>query len=382
MRIPDRGPIQGHALLRVAWFTLLVLSLTGAARAETRRTVVVLLPATKNHEAIPNEAMLRFVDNLNWQLSELGLSLVTTTAPSRFDVFHYASIAKHESNRIDAMLSIWVIVDADRAVLYLYDVRDHALRARTLSISRSPLVAAEELAIIARSAITARLEGNTSEMAEVPLPIEPTTAPPTEPRTLPAPVPTTAPPTEHPRPTVAPGPRKITVGLRTSVFVGFPVDGAGLWPGIGPTLILGLDRLRFGLGYGFYPETELRSDNAVLALRRHPIEGSFGYVLHEGALGAIVETYGQLDRMNRVTLSTRAPFETVPPTHRWLTSFGLRGRGELPLSDAFALNVALGIEWLTRPVYFETSFDGQRKIIGQLSPIRPTCDFGLLWHFR
>lgn len=373
-RISDRGPTWGQALLRIAWFTLLVLSLTGFARAETRRTVLVLLPASKDGDSTANGAMFRFVDNLSWQLSELGLSLVTTSAPSHFDLFHYASVAKHESTRVDARLSIWVLVDAERAVLYLYDVSDHALRARTISISRSPLVAAEELAIIARSAITARLEGNPSEMAEVRLPTEPTT--------LPAKIPKASPPTELRRTAAVPAPLTLTFGLRTSVLVGFPVAGTGLWPGLGPTLILGLGRLRLGLGYGFYPETELRSDNAVIALRRHPIEGSLGLVLHEGSLDALAEAYGQIDRMNRVTVSTMAPFETTHPSHQWLTSLGLRGRGELPLSDAFAISLALGIEWLTRPVYFETSFDGERKKIGQLSQFRPACDFGLRWHFR
>ena len=296
--------------------------------------------------------MQQFVDNLRWQLGQLDLSIYTTVAPRRFDLLEYASIAKNEAANDNALLSVWVVVSKERAVLYLYDAKKQSLRARTWSPSNSPLVAAEELAIITRSAIVARLEGDSEAMAEIPLPTN------DSPRAT-SPAPTSRPTAPPPRP--PPTHTKLAFGLRASVLSGFPVENRGLWPGAGLSAWLWVERFRVGLGYGFYPETTLRTDQTVIALRRHPLEINIGYELYRGKVLALAEAFTTFDRLHRTTLDAPEPLEVTTQSRRWLTSLGLRGRGELPLGGPIALSFALGAEWVTNAYDFETSFDGKRK---------------------
>lgn len=341
------------------------------AKPAYKSQVVLLLPPGEGSETS------RFADNLKWQLDELGLGLVTSETELPFELERYVSLAKTLLADKQATMALWVVGDREQVVMYLFDLKDQTLRERPMSTNASPFVAAEELAIMARSAIVAHLEGKATEPPEKPHP--PTIA------NLRKDAPIAA-PNNVPSPTVgAPQPEERSpwrFALRGGFETTAALKGEGLQPAIKVAVHAGYRRFYAELGYSLYGATTLRSNWAEIALYRHPAELNLGYAVYQSRSWVAAECFSTLDRWRRETKFTTEPLAPTEQTRSWVASLGLRLRGAAPLTSTLAATFGAGATYVLNPQRFETALADHHENLGQLARFYPALDANLIWYFN
>jgi hypothetical protein len=357
------------------WLSVLLCSgfaLPCAAKPANKSQVVLLIPPDLGPQTSP-----QFADNLKWQLDELGLELESTRTEQPFELDRYVALAEALLTEKQATMALWVVRDRERVVMYLYDLKKQAVRERPLSTNDSPVVAAEELAIIARSAILAHLEGMVSDAPE-PLP----EAAPAEPQPS---RPTTArheaPPREHPSP-AANEPSVWQFALRGGFETTAPLEAEGLEPAVKIATTVGYRRLYAELGYAFYAGSTLRSNWATIELHRHPAELNLGYAFYQRQSWVAAELFSTLDSWRRKTTSVTEPLAQTAQTRHWVSAIGLRLRGTAPLTSTLAATFAAGGYCVLNPQRFEAARADDRETLGQMARFAPALDVDLIWYLN
>ena len=348
-----------------------------AAPSTAQNEVAPPLPAAQSRvvvliqSASPDALGLDFLPNLRWQLSELVLTLSERTAPEFFELIDYVSEAQKVSSTSETFLVAWITRKQSHINVYLYDPKGPHLYAREVAVSESPAAASEELALILRSAIQARLDGGDVAMAEIALP-KPVVAAPL------------------PRPPVSPFPEKQVVtcarepkgAIALSGILTHPVSEANWQGGLSLRLWARVRPVRFGLGYSVFPGLAVSSNQAGILVQRHPMEAFVGYRLGSGDLNVIVESAFSADPIRRETTFSREPLSGQQPNWRWLWAVSGRVRFETYLVSSLWLTTAGGAEFPLNPYSFEFAMAGQTQALAKILPVRPTFELGLVLGWR
>ena len=321
--------------------------------------------------ARPDALELDFLPNLRWQLTELALTLSERTAPAFFDLIDYVSEAQKVSSASETFLVAWITRKQSHTNVYLYDPKGPHLYAREVAVSESPAAASEELALILRSAIQARLDGGDVAMAEIALP-KPVGA------------------TPLPHPPVSPLPERQVVtyarepkgAVELSGIFSHPVSNANWQGGVGLRLWVRKRPVRFGFGYSVFPGLSVSNNQAEVSVQRHPMEAFVGYRVWSGALNVIVESAFSADPVRRETTFSRMPLSGQEPHWRWLWTVSGRVRFETYLVSSLWFTAAAGAEFPLNPYSFELAIAEQRQTIAKILPVRPTLELGLVLGWR
>jgi hypothetical protein len=329
--------------------------------AAQSRVVVLIQPAK------PDALDLGFLPNLRWQLSELELTLSERAAPAVLDLIDTVSEAQQVSRSSETFLVAWITRKQNQASVYLYDPKGPHLYAREVAVSESAAAASEELALILRSAIQARLDGGDVAMAEIALPKPVVVAPP-------------------PAPPVAPLPEKRVVtyarepqgAVEVGAILTRPLREAHWQGGLGLRTWTRVRPVRFGLGYSVFPGLTASSEQSKFSVQRHPMEAFVGYGLRSGDLDVIVESAFSADPIRRETTFSQVPLSGQQPRWRWLWAVSGRLRFDTHLASALWFTAAAGAEFPLNPYSFEVAVAGKQQTIAQILPVRPTLELGLV----
>ncbi len=372
----DNPRFWGRALAAVAWVCSLralaaeVLAPAGeggspVTAAQSR--VVVLIGS-----ASPDAVELDFLPNLRWQLAELNLTLKEKTAPVLYEWLDYVREAERVTSTSDTFVAAWITHENGRTNIYLYDPKGPHLYAREVAVSESPAAASEELALILRSAIQARLDGGALAMAEITLPSSAPLAPPEVHQPPPPPVPFHE-VSESINPLWAPG---------VSGVASRPLSGSNWQAGLLLRLWAKVRPIRFGLSYSMFPGLDASSKWASITVYRHPTEVFAGYEIARGSVIVVAESAFCGDPIRRDTTYADAPLTGEGPRWRWLWTLSERMRFETRLVSPLWLTVAAGAEIPLNPYDFQVSIAEQKQTLARILPVRPTLELGLVLGFR
>jgi hypothetical protein len=104
------------------------------------------------------------------QLTELGVELGVAPRPSDARLSVITSHAQTAAVASAAIAVVWLDTQRSATTIYFYEPKAPRLLTRKLTVSRSSAAAAEEVALILRSAISAVLEGEEVAMTEIEVP--------------------------------------------------------------------------------------------------------------------------------------------------------------------------------------------------------------------
>ena len=361
----------GGALAAAAW--LCDSSALGAdVTATAPGAEVVAAPAVQSRLVVliqssrPDTVGLDFLPNLRWQLNELNLTLIETTAPAFFQLLDYVQEAERVTKVSNALLAAFVTQKSGSTKIYLYDPKGPHLYARDVAVSESPAAASEELALILRSAIQARLDGGALAMAEIELPKPPAVSQPvTRPRS----------PTVPPR---LPEPVSASKAIELGAVASHPINHSNWQVGLLLRLWATVRPLRLGLGYSVFPGLGASSDKAEIAVYRHPIEAFAGIELLRARLNVLAESAILADPIRRVTTSASEPLTGEGPNWRWLWTVSERLRFESQLEAPLWVSLAAGAEIPLNPYAFEVAIAEQKQTVAKILPVRPSLELGLV----
>ena len=338
-----------------------------AAQLPTAQSRVVVLIQS----ASPDALELDFLPNLRWQLTELELTLSERAAPAFFELRDYVDEAQKVSNTSETFLVAWITRERNHTNVYLYDPKGPHLYAREVAVSESPAAASEELALILRSAIQARLDGGDLAMAEIALPKPVVLAPPPAPKVSPL-------PTSDVQPIF----RELKWAVELSGIFAHPLSVANWQGGLGLRMWARVRPVRFGLGYTVFPGLRVSSEQSEFSVQRHPAEAFVGYRLWLGDLNVIAESAFIADLIRRETTLSRVPLSGQQPNWRWLWAVSGRLRFETHLLSSLWFTTAAGAEFPLNPYSFEFVVAGQNQAIARILPVRPTLELGLVMGWR
>ncbi len=328
--------------------------------------VVVLIQS-----ASPDALELDFLPNLRWQLAELELTLSEKRAPVVHQLIDTVSEAQQVSRTSETFLVAWITREQNHANVYLYDPKGPHLYAREVAVSESPAAASEELALILRSAIQARLDGGDVAMAEIALP-KPVVVPPAPP----------APVTPLPQRQVVTFVREPQWAAALSAVLTHPMSEASWQGGLLLRLWARVKPVRFGLSYSVFPDLVVSTEQSKFSVQRHPAEAFVGYRLSSGELNIIVESAFSADPIRRETTFSQVPLSGQEPRWRWLWAVSGRLRFETHLGSSLWFTTAAGAEFPLNPYSFELSVADQQQRIAKILPVRPIVEVGLAMGWR
>jgi hypothetical protein len=239
-----------------------------------------------------------------------------------------------------------------------------------VAVRGSRAAAAEEVAVVIRSAIAAHLEGVEVMMPEVAMP---------EPPPVPAPAPAPAPKPPSAEPDEAEvRPSRDT--LRLDIAYRGTLYGSGTpWQsGVALSLeVKPIDHWSFGLGIAILTPLRVERMGVTTEVRRHPVEGSVGFELDGTAVVGSAEARLGVDFIERRTTGTSAGLDAAPMERRTIVSTALGLAGALRLSGGVRLQVGIFAEiLLNRYDHVIRGPSGESTTIKQL-PARPRVEAGL-----
>jgi|GEM_PF-6497246 len=369
MRTP--GIIRGRRATQGVWaacvslaacFGISLASWVAPAQAQEaagKQHIVVL-----TRGALPEPSEASFVANLRAHLSELKLSLGAQELPISAGLPETVAEARRQTETANAFLVVWIMRDGGSRTVYMYDPVGPHLRARSVTLSGSSAAASEELALILRSEILARLQGGEVPMPEVALP-KATALVPEAPTAM----------VEEASPIHPTSPRW---GVGPAGIYDQPVRDQHGQFGLGLRAFAGGHRFRGGLAYTFFPAFEVSAPEATISLRRHPIEGFAGYDMWNTRVHSLVAEVGfLLDPIQRRTESVQAPLSSLGANWRWSAAATARLRSELRVLRNLAVNLGVGVEALVNPYDFEVEVATERRVVARLAPFRWTLELGM-----
>ncbi len=302
------------------------------------------------------------------QLAELGVLPNVEPRAAPDDLAALSSQVRQLVKRSGALAAAWLTPEAGLVSVYFYEpVRDRVL-VRRLALSESPAAAAEEVAIVLRSAVSAVLEGAAISMTELPPPPLP-------------PLPPKPPPLPPPAPPAPKSDRPAWVELGAGYVGSYPASAIGFHQGAKTFASVPLGPLRLGLGYSWLPRIAIDTAALQVRLTRHPAELWLNELHRLGPLELGPEVALMLDAISRRTLAASAPLEATPRSTRWLWAIATRARLELPVRGGFGLFAAAGAEFALNPFAQEVQSQQEPERIIRWLRVRPAVEIGLLFSF-
>lgn len=352
-----------------------------------RERIVVL-----NHRTDDDPLEDSFLVALRSHLSELKVLLDVRPLPNTQNPVEVASLLMATRPPDEPLLYAWLTRYPPRTIVYIFEPKGPHLRARETTVSDSAATASEELALILRSAILAKLSGDEPEFTDEPLPALTLnthgSAPPTPPTSTskahlgPSTALSASPRSRTPVQIPATAAPLFTVGGIIGYVVDPAIANAGFQGGPGIRLFGQWQDLRLGLGYVAQPTTRLRSDDVDFVIERHPFLSFASYRWFGNAVSWHGELHFLADPMLRRTISARYPLEGQTPSQRWEWSLGAQLRGELQLPFGPKLTLAAGGAFSLNPYSFELARAEARQKTAEALAVRPVADLGLVWLMR
>ncbi|MGC4086529.1 MAG: hypothetical protein QM756_01270 [Polyangiaceae bacterium] len=353
------------ALVRCLLCVLFVCALAGRAAADDARQRVVLLTREEGARA----QLLATLDATRTLLAELRVELLLSSRGANAELGVTTALARDAVAKHDALAAVWLENEPGAVVVYFYERAQARLLTRRVEVSESEAAAAEEVAVVLRSAVAAALEGAEVMMTEVAVPEPP--KPPAPPPLLPPPAPPPARPQSR---------AELSAGyLGGAIASQAPwQSGAHLGFGVAPAS----SPLRAGLGCSLFQALTVDGTTASADLSRAGADAWFGAALGDELLELRPELGVLVEWVRRSTSRTAPTVAAEPASTRWLWGLSARLRGQLRLSSALRLYAAAGAQWL--PVPFEERALGptETETLLAFAPLRPVAEAGLslrLW---
>lgn len=247
------------------------------------------------------------------QLADLGVALEI-------------SQSKHPPDRDAASSSravFWVTTSKLGVVeLFLREPRSQQLRVRSLGSYQTPIVAAEEISLVMRSAVVALLSGESVQMQAVKTEPIRVSSTPKEPAPAPArrkPSASEAKQPERDSQNGFPGEWSFSAG-----YIGSRVSPEAVQDGLRISLSQTLGSVRFGVGYQLVETSNYVEPDVEVELRYLPFDLYVSYLVRRGGLELGAELGLGLTRITRQTNSRAVEVEPTPEQAHW--TFGPIGR--------------------------------------------------------
>jgi hypothetical protein len=354
------------------WLFLALLALVFAPARASASSVdpaaekVVLLGALADE---PVEAELW--TSVRAQLSDLGVEVVLRPRPPRPTA--PAPVAQKLARTTGALCVIWLEPAEAAVTIFLLDRDRKRLRARRVLVSGTRAAAAEEVAVVIRSAVAALLVGVDVMMPEVALPKAPEPPKP-EPQDI------RPEPDDVNRPAEPHDPPRLAIGYRGALYS----PEAPFQSGVAVTVEAKLFDfpLLAGVGYAFFPPLRARVAGLTTEIRRHPLDVIAGYELDLRSLSlAGMMSFGP-DWLERRTTATDATLRAESRDRRlqWTLGLGLRGGLEIPAK--IRVQAGAAAEFLLNRYDHVVAGTGTREPVIRQRVARPRVDAGLSFPLR
>jgi hypothetical protein len=342
-------------------------------------------PATQSlvflQSSVPTHPSLdRVVEATRGPLAELGVELLVAARSSSAELGATTRAAHALADSSHAIAVVWLDnppAGNPGSVIYFFDPLRKRLFTRSLAINESETAAAEEVAVVLRSAVGALLAGADVAMTEVKV-------------SEPAKVPTLASKPEAARDTAqAEGSQcqplecaHLGVGLG---YVGTIVATDSSWQS-GARLSLDFRPARsrwvLGAAYQVLPPLRAESSQVTTRLYRHPAELALGVRLLGESFRLEPELAFVADPVLRETERADSPLVATPPTTRWLWALSARIRASWSLTTRLSAVAGLGADLVLNPFKQVTEEVVPQAQVYSLIAIRPLAEAGLafdLW---
>jgi hypothetical protein len=353
----------------------LVLSERCAHAEPATQSVVFLQSSVPTHPSLDS-----VVEATRGPLAELGVELLVAARPSSAELGVMTRAAHALASSTHAVAVVWL--DNPRAgepgsVIYFFDPPRTRLLTRSLAINESETAAAEEVAVVLRSAVGALLAGADVAMTEVKVP-EPAKVPPPAPTSVPARDTARAERTQCGHSECA----HFDLGLG---YVGTIVAKDSSWQS-GARLSIDFrparSRWLFGAAYQFLPPVRAESSQVTTRLFRHPAEVALGMSVFGDTFRLEPELAVVADPILRETERADSPLVATPPSTRWLWAVSARLRFRWALTARLSAVAALGADFVLNPFKQVAAEAVPRAPVYSLLAVRPLVDAGLaidLW---
>jgi hypothetical protein len=303
--------------MAVAWSLATILLSRAVAAQPPPSTVVLTFDAG-------SDAQKQAIEAIRAHMSGLPVNIVTVPAERDQALNRRLAASGALAASRGALGTFDIEVASDDSLLIFFTEADgEATLIRRLPPNhQGSRVAFEQVAIVVRSLVEALLDGGNVGIA------------PSAGRSLePAPVARETTPTprsarDASNPPTAPGAvapsdqiLAITAGSTTTQFVTGVAWQSGFSAGV---QWLAAPTLYAGARYTFFPTLTLAHADAVVSLRRYPLEALVGY-RETGRIALNAELGVVMDRVTRRTVSTAATLRATAPDARWLLAVAARG---------------------------------------------------------
>jgi hypothetical protein len=340
-------------------------------------------PETQNlvflRSNIPTHPSLdQVVEATRGPLAELDVELLVSARPLSAELGAMTRAARALAHSTRALAVVWLDnppAGKPGSVIYFFDPIRKRLLTRSLAIDESDTAAAEEVAVVLRSAVDALSAGADVAMTEVKV----------------------AEPANVPLPTANPEPARDTAQAEASEYqqlahlsvglgyVGTIVAKDSSWQS-GARLSLGFrpahSRWLLGAAYQFLPPLRAESSQVTTRLFRHPAEVALGVHLFGESFRLEPELAFVADRVHRETERADSPLVATPPSTRWLWAVSARIRTRWSLTTRLSVVAALGADFVLNPFAQVTEGAVPPAELYSLIAIRPLAEAGLaidLW---
>jgi len=347
----------------------------GGRRAHAASATLSLVFLRSNVQTHPS--LEQVVEATSGPLSELGVELLVAARPSSAELGAMTRAARDLADSTHAIAVVWLgnpPAGQPGSVIYFFDPLRKRLLTRSLAINESEAAAAEEVAVVLRSAVGALQAGADVAMTEVKIP-EPTKAPksPVQPR----------PARDSARGVGSQSERPAQLGLELG-YVGTLVAKGSSWQS-GARLALDLQPARsrwlFGAAYQVLPPLRVESSQVTTQLSRHPVEITLGALLFGESFRIEPELAFIADRMLRETERADAPLVATPKAARWLWAVSARIRTRWSLSGRLSVVTTLGADFVLNPFDQVVAEANEQQPLYSLFTVRPRADAGLALTF-
>jgi hypothetical protein len=331
-----------------------------------RRTIVLLGPGPD--APLSASALL---DAVKGQVAELGLGIVGLDAAGTSDLRQVLDKAAVLSKLHQALAVFWFGGTEQALVIYLYEPSGPRLRTRRMLVSGVQAAAAEEIAVVIRSAASALLEGSEVAMTEVQLP------PPSPPRAMAQPkaMPRPPPPTARtPLASKKPSLRLALAYLGTMYAAKTPwQSGAGLSVSLRPAG----SPWFLGAGYGYFPPFDTGDTSASVRISRHPAELFAGLEFQHRDFTLATEAGVVSDYVERRTERTEGSLDSTPAKARWLWAASTRLRAGWMPSSRWCMFGSVGADFMLNRFDYVVRTPASEAVLSPL-PARPRLEAGLM----
>jgi hypothetical protein len=300
------------------------------------------------------------------QLSDLGVEVVVHPRRARTPATA-AREARDIARTTGALCVVWLEADDGAVTVYLLDRDRQRLRARRVLVSGTRAAAAEEVAVVIRSAVSALLDGVEVMMPEVALPDGAPKARPAETPKVPA--------QDAELPPEPGDPPRLALGYRGTLYS----PDAPFQSGVALSVEAKPSgrHVLVGAGYAFFPPLRVTAAGVSTEIRRRPIELSGGYEIGVGSVAVTSEVRFGPDWVERRTTATDETRRAAPRDRRLQWVLGLGLRAGLIVSAGIRVQAGLTAEFLlNRFDHVVSGSETSEPVIRQLAA-RPRVDAGL-----